>query len=220
MSNENETENTVPVNFRYRDDNGKMISKEAAIEKRWAYKGDGSPTKIYQHRLAIREAEKNGTERPVREKKTYDPGSQSHANVPSPYDLKRRSGYRVIWQVLAENVGDFVGIKDLTTTVIARLKVEAPDWYERRYSETPYDVETNAYVMTRAPYNAHIEAMSQRVVKEDEGFKLMTDVTEPRQLKKRGRKPNKVEVTPVLDANVEADDDASVTVNEGEVVTV
>jgi len=204
---------TLPANFRYRDEHGKMISKEVAKQKRWAHKEDGTPTKIYLHRLAVRDAIKAGQEPPKRPKKSYEAGSQSHADVPSPYDLNRRSGYRTIWQVLAEKANEFVSIEDLHAEVNRRLAEEAPEWYGERYSDAePYDVEANAYVMTRAPYNAKIEAMAQRVVQEAEGFKLMTDVTTPRVLKKRGRKP-KAEA-PAPEATVEADDDNAVNVTE------
>lgn len=212
------TETTLPANFRYRDENGKMISREKAIAKRWAHKADGTPTKIYLLQLAKREAVKNGEEPPKRQKKTYEAGSQTHADVPSPYDLNRRSGYRTIWQVLAEHANEFVSVEDLHTEVNSRLAAEAPEWYGERYSdENPYDVEANAYVMTRAPYNAKIEAMDQRVVQEDEGFKLMTNVTTPRVLKKRGRKPKAQEAP--AEPTVEADEDNAVTVTEQEAVT-
>jgi len=213
MSTEATATPTLPANFRYRDENGKMISKEVAKTHRWAHKETGLPTKIYEHRLAVREAIKNGTPVPVRAKKTYEAGSQSHADVPSPYDLNRRSGYRTIFQVLAENVGEVVPTAELHAEVNARLQAEAPEWYNGRYSETPYDVEANAYVMTRAPYNAKIEAMNQRVSQTDEGFVLNVDVTTPRVLKKRGRKPKAVEA-PALDATVEPDTDNDATVAE------
>lgn len=190
MEKQTETPKTeTATNFRYRDENGKMVSKEVAIQKRWAHKEDGSPTKIYLHRQVVREALKNGLPAPKRAKKSYEAGSQSHNGVASPYDLNRRSGYGVIWQVLAENVGQFVPADTLTAEVNKRLREGAPEWYDGHYSdENPYDVVANAYVMTRAPYNAKIEAMHQRVTQEAEGFKLSVDVTEPRQLKKRGRK--------------------------------
>lgn len=189
MQNETPKTDAPATNFRYRDENGKMISKEIAIQKRWAHKEDGSPTKIYLHRQTVREALKNGLPVPKRAKKTYEPGSQTHNGIASPYDLNRRSGYGVIWQVLAENVGQIVAFDVLTEEVNKRLKEVAPEWYTTRYSnENPYDVIANAYVMTRAPYNVKIEAMQQRVTQDDGGFKLSIDVAEPRQLKKRGRK--------------------------------
>jgi len=217
MSTETATP-TVPANFRYRDEHGKMISKDVAMTHRWAHKEDGTPTKIYLHRLAVREAMKNGTEVPKRPKKTYEPGSQSHADVPSPYDLNRRSGYRTIFQVLAENVGNVVPTTELHDEVNSRLQAEAPEWYGARYSETPYDVEANAYVMTRAPYNVKIEAMGQRVSQVDNGFVLNVDVTEPRVYRKRGRKP-KVQEVPAPETTVEADNDTAVTVTGEAVVT-
>jgi len=214
----------LPKNFRYRVE-GKMITLDEAKKQRLAYKDTGLPTKISILRAQKKEAKEAGTDIPLRSKKTYEAGSQSHNDVPSPYDLNRRSGYRTIWQILAENANQFVSVEDLQAEVNKRLKEEdAGDWYERRYSETPYDAETNAYVMTRAPYNVKIEAMAQRVVKEDEGFMLMTEVAEPRTLKKKGRKAKaKVEDTPsetpagvpVETAPVvETDEDTSVTIVE------
>lgn len=216
----------TPASFRFRDENGKMISKEVAIENRWARKEDGAPTKIYQHRLVVREALKAGLPVPKRAKKSYVAGSQSHNDIPSPFDLLRRSGYGVIWQVLAENVGMFVTPEVLTVEVNTRLKEQAGEWYASRYSDAvPYDVVANAYVMTRAPYNAKIEAMAQRVVQDDGGFMLMVNVTEARQLKKRGRKlgsKNKVKEVVVAETPaVVVDADTAVTVTDvvSEVVT-
>jgi len=216
------TEQTTEPRFNgFRGENGKMISKEEAIKCRWAHKVDGTPTKIYLHRLACRKAAKNGEPIPVRPKKTYEPGSQTHAGIQSPYDLQRRSGYRAIWQVLAERANQPVPISELTVEVNSRLVVEAPEWYNERYGEIPYDVETNAYVMTRAPYNVKIEAMGQRVVQEGDYFMLMTNVTEPRVLKKVGRKPKvKESVTPAMEATVEADTDEAVLIHENEAVEV
>lgn len=216
MSNDAQTptEQSLPKNFRYRDENGKMISLEEAKKRRLAYKDTGLPTKIYQLRMEKKEAEKNGEDVPIRSKKTYEAGSQTHNDVPSPYDLNRRSGYGIIWKVLAEHVNEFVDTETLIKEVNDRFQSQFPEWYNSRYSdENPYDVEQNAYVMTRAPYNAKIEAMGQRVIKEDEGFKLMTNVTEPRKLKKRGRKPKKQETV------VETDDESSVEVSADETVT-
>ena len=212
----------LPANFRYRDENGKMISKEVAKTHRWAAKETGLPTLIYKHRLVVREAVKNGTTVPVRAKKTYEAGSQAHAEIASPYDLARRSGYRTIWQVLAENANEFVTIEALTAEVNDRLQKESPKWYNGRYADVAYDVEANAYVMTRAPYNDKIEAMAQRVTQEADGFMLMTEVATPRVLKKRGRKPKAVEApveAPALDATVETDDDTSVAVTDEVAVT-
>lgn len=207
---------TLPANFRYRDEHGKMISKEEAEKRRWAHKADGTPTKIYLHRLEVRKAIRNGEEPPKRPKKKYEPGSQTYAGIPSPYNLNRRSGYRTIWQVFAENANEFVSVEDLHAEVNRRLAEEAPEWYGDHYSdENPYDVEANAYVMTRKPYNAKIEAMKQRVVQEDEGFKLMTNVTTPRVLKKRGRKPKAQEAP---ETTVEPDENV-VDVTEQEAVT-
>ena len=213
----------TPASFRYRDENGKMISKEVAIENRWARKEDGAPTKIYQHRLVVREALKAGLPAPKRAKKSYVAGSQSHNDIPSPFDLMRRSGYGVIWQVLAENVGMFVTPEVLTVEVNARRKEQASEWYASRYSDAvPYDVVANAYVMTRAPYNAKIEAMAQRVIQDEGGFKLLVDVTEARQLKKRGRKLGSKNKAKAVEAPVVvADADTAVTVTDvvSEVVT-
>lgn len=219
MTTESNTTTSTPSNFRYRDENGKMISKDEAIKRRWAHKEDGNPTKIYLHRMAIREAEKNGDPRPIREKKSYEAGSQSHNDIPSPYDLERRSGYRVIWQVLAENVNEFVTSEDLHAEVNRRLSQEAPEWYQDRYMDEPYNVEQNANVMTRAPYNKVLESMQQRVVNENNSFKLMINVTEPRQLKKRGRKPKIKAVTP--DATIENDNDnaTEVEIQEANAIT-
>jgi len=219
-----ETTETAPApvaNIRYRNEKGTMISKEVAIAKRWAHKEDGSPTKIYLHRLAVREARKNGEPIPVRAKKRYEVGSQSVNDVPSPYDLNRRSGYGVIWQVLAENVGQVVPVETLNAEVNASLKDKYPEWYTTKKGygdDSQYDTETNAYVMTRKPYNAVIESMAQRVTQEDDGFMLSINVTEPRTLKKRGRKPKaKVEEAPAVvpEATVEVDNDVA-TVIEAE----
>jgi len=208
--NETMSEATTVKKAQYRDDKGKMISLDAAKACRWARVEDGQPTKIYELRLAKRAAIKAGEEVPIREKATYAAGSQSHAEVPSPYDLNRRSGYRVIWQVLAEHVNEAVSREFLETEVRERLQAEAPEWYNARYSEVPYDVWANTIVINRAPYNEKIEAMRQRVSINDANTEvtLMTDVTEARVAKKRGRKPKAaVEPTTVEPAS---DDEATV----------
>gem|GEM_PF-4892840 len=207
------------TSFRYRDENGKMVTKEVAIEKRWAHKEDGTPTKIYLHRLEVREAIKNGLPIPIRPKKRYEAGSESHNGIASPFALSRRSGYGVIWQVLAEKVGEVVPTSYLTAEVNRRLQENAPEWYSEHYSEeNPYNVEANAYVMTRAPYNRKIEAMQQRVIFENNGFKLMVNVTEPRVLRKRGRKPGSKN-KPKVQETVVADTTKPVEIQEGVAVT-
>jgi len=222
MKTETTKTTTTPLaNFRYKNENGKMISKDEAIQRRWAHKEDGTPTKIYLHRLAVREAEKNGLERPIRPKKSYVAGSQEHNGVASPYDLNRRSGYGTIWQVLAEHVGEVVPSVTLNAEVNQRLAETAPEWYAKKgYDVTPYDAVTNAYVMTRRPYNETIEAMQQRVTQEGDGFKLAINVTEPRELKKRGPKAKAKEtVTPALSADVQADTDDAETIATEQAVT-
>jgi hypothetical protein len=203
-----DTVSKAKSNFRFREA-GKMISKDRAIELGYAYKKTGEPTKRYLHLLACREAKKNGTPAPVRQKKTYEGGSQSHAGIASPFDLTRRSGYRVIWQVLAEHPNETVSAETLQKEVNRRLLETDPDWYKTRYSKkSPYDALSNAYVINRSPYNVPIEALKQRVVKSEGGYMLMTEVTTPRAFAKRGRKAK--EVTP--EVAIEPENDTAVTI--------
>jgi hypothetical protein len=219
-----------PKAFRYRDFTKKgwpFMSRANAEKKRWARKSDGQPTKIYTHALAQATARKNGEEVPVRSRKA--PDVQEHAGIQSPYDLNRRSGYKTIWQVLAENANSFVSHKKLHTEVNKRLAKDPTDktgWYEANYKSKgkKYDTVNNAVVIARAPYNGiqsdgsvkpvSIEGLSQRVVIDTEqGVMLMTEVTEPRQFKKRGRKA-KNEVVEDTDESVDVE-----AVEESEAVT-
>ena len=188
-----------PKKHSYRGSNGKMISLAEAKEKRWANK-DGQPTKFYEHELKRREAKKNGD---TYTRPRASAPEQFHAGIKSPYDLRRRSGYAEIWKVLAENADTFVSHEELFKVVNERLKTDekSAKWYEEKYSsqDKVYDTHYNSIVINRAPYNKPIEALKQRVIVDAElGVMLMTDVTEPRQLKKRGRKP-KVQVEPAVE---------------------
>ena len=210
-----------PKRVSYRGDNGQMVSLDVAKQRRWARKEDGQPTKIYQHRMAIRAAVKAGTPVPVRTK-TPAP-EQDYAGLSSPFDLRRRSGYGTIWTVLAENKDTFMDIDKLSTEVNARLESKWQEWYTGKgYSkENPYDTLSNVIVMNRAPYNGvksnkvtdpdtgevtketyveprSIEGLNQRVIISEDKSKAMlaTNVTESRSFKKRGRK-SKVEATTV-----------------------
>jgi hypothetical protein len=203
MSNE-----ATKTTIRFRNFNEKgwpFMSVEDAKAKRWASKADGSPTKIYLHALAKAQAKKRGEEIPVR-KRAAAP-DQEFAGIASPFDLRRRSGYKMIWMVLAESPDEYVPHDVLQEEVNNRLAVDPTDkngWYEENFASknTQYDTYKNSIVLGRAPYNGiidvktgetkprSIEGLNQRIVLDPElGVKLMTNVTEPRELKKRGRKP-------------------------------
>lgn len=179
-----------------------FMKLEEAKEKRWANKNDGQPTKIYLHALAKAQAEKNGAVAPKRSRKAAP--EQFHAGIQSPYDLRRRSGYKMIWMVLAEKANEFVSHEYLHAEVNKRLATDPTDkngWYEKNFASEglEYDTYKNSIVIGRAPYNGvqsdgtvkdiSIEGLQQRVVLDSvEGVMLMTEVAEPRNFKKRGRK--------------------------------
>ena len=172
----------------YMNDNGDVITLDEAKKLRWAHKETGEITKIYQLRLEKRQAIAAGLPVPVRFK-TPAP-KQSHNGIESPYDLRRRSGYATIWQVLAENVNNPVDAAFLQTEVNLRLRANYPEYMEKNYPTSEYDTFSNSIVMNRAPFNAEIEALQQRVTVDTEKktVTLNTNVTTPRELKKRGRK--------------------------------
>jgi len=188
-----ETAETKSKRPSYRGPSG-FISVEKAKELRWARKSDGMPTKFYEHELERRKAVKEGE---VYKRPRKAAPDQTHAGIQSPYDLRRRSGYAEIWKVLAENADTFVSYDELLKTVNERLKIgeNSKDWYEEKYTSNDklYDTHDNAVVINRAPYNERIEALRQRVILDAElGVMLQTNVTEPRQQKRKGRKSNAV----------------------------
>lgn len=181
-----------------------FIDVETATAKRWAHKEDGTPTKIYFHALAQAQAVKRGEPKPIRARKAAP--EQDYMGVKSPFDLRRRSGNKTIWQVLVENVNQFVSVDYLNFEVNDRMRNDESDktgWYDRKFVQTgeKYDALQTAIVLSRAPYNGvnvktgevdpcSLEGMQQRIVVDEKlGVMLQTNVTEPRQLKKRGRKP-------------------------------
>jgi len=218
-------------NFRFRNLDKKgwpFMKLEDAVEKRWASKADGQPTKIYLQKLAKLQAEKKGEVVPVRPRKAAP--EQEYAGLPSPYDLRRRSGYKTIWQVLADNVGKEVSFDDLQAEVNKRLAEDPCDkngWYEKNFASKgeEYDSHYNVNVIARAPYNGiqsdgsvkerSIEGYNQRVVISETGATLLTNVTEPRPFKNRGRKPTQ----PIANEVVE-DDDTSTTIDSEVAETV
>jgi len=221
QSNENTTTETTETKRRtsYRDDHGKMISLDDAKAKRWAHKETGEPTKIYELRLAKRAATKAGEPVPVRQWTPKNP-NQEFGDLKSPYDLNRRSGQRLIWQALAANPNQTMTRAELQEKVNEAYKAEFPDYYNRKYTDAePFDTWTTAIVMNRAPFNAKIEELNQRVDVDTvaETVILLTDVTDVRQPKKRGRKlgsKNKVVAAPT----VEADNDTATDVGDGDEV--
>jgi hypothetical protein len=220
--------------FRFRDVTKKgwpFINLEEAKNRRWASVKDGQPTKIYFHQLAKAQARTKGEVEPIRPRKSAP--EQTHAGIPSPFDLRRRSGYKTIWQVLAEHANKVVSWEDLQVEVNRRLRenVDGTDksgWYEKNFASQgeEYDTKYNAIVIARAPYNGiqsdgsvkerSIEGLKQRVIISDEGATLMTNVTEPREFKKRGRRPRQ----PIVDEVVENNDTSTeITGEVNEVVT-
>ena len=247
--------------FRNVDNKGWPFMKLAdAIAKKWAKKETGEPTKIYFHKLAQAQAKKKGELIPKRAHKAIP--EQSHAGIDSPYDLRRRSGYKTIWQVLAENANTVVSWDVLQNEVNERLKAEeiSVAWYEKNFTSPheklekevdgktvkydgkllpscEYDTHYNAIVIARAPYNGilpdgtikerSIEGMQQRVIISDDGATLLTEVTEPRQIKSRGRNPIKAKVDVVAEIVAEVatelneivlDDDTSEVIESPELV--
>ena len=207
-----------PKNISYYDDEGKLISLNVAKSKRWAYKKTGKPTKIYKLRLAKRAARKNGELEPIRQ---WVPQhlNQKMGDLQSPYDLTRRSGQRLIWQALAKNPNKTMTRAELQKSVNEAYKKEFPDYYNKKYTqESPFDTWVTVIVMNRAPFNAKIEALKQRIEVDtvSETVMLRTEVTEPRQPKKRGRKSgtkNKLK-----ESVVEVDNETSIEVNVEAVV--
>jgi hypothetical protein len=126
----------------------------------------------------------------------------------SPYKLDRRSGYRIIWQVLAERHDQIVSNDYLHDEVNKRLAEDpaTAKWYVDTYSSKTdalgqakdYPVITNAAtVMTRHPYNGvtrlandqmkvdpvSLEGLKQRIIAGSRGVMLKTNVEEPYFLK-------------------------------------
>jgi hypothetical protein len=205
--NEENTEKAEkkPKRPTYRDNvlKGKLITLDEAKKRRWARKSDGQPTKLWELRVAKMKAEQAGEPEPIRTWNAKNP-DQEFNGLKSPYDLNRRSGQRLIWQVLAENLGNVLTREQLQDEVVAKYKAEFPEYYAKKYTdEAPFDTWTTAVVMNRAPFNAKIEALQQRVEVDTvkETITLLTDVSEPRQPKKRGRRPKAVEETPTVEAD-------------------
>ena len=121
--------------------------------------------------------------------------------IKCPYDMDRRSGYKVIWQVLAEKHDQVVSNEELHKEVNKRLAEdpESAEWYREKYSSilddlgmpSEYPVVKNAAdVMTRHPYNGvkktasgeyivnpiSIEGLGQRIVAGANGVMLKTKV--------------------------------------------
>lgn len=139
---------------------------------------------------------------------------QIFADLKSPYDLNRRSGYASIWKKLAENASAgndkkalnalkeneripkecFVSWKKLSNAVNKDLSSNSADWYKKEYTDNGkvYDVNYNAKVIARHPYNVRIEELGQRVIVDPEfGAMLISDTKgTPRILKRKGRKVN------------------------------
>ncbi len=198
--------------IRYKDGKNHFISKERAIELGWANE-DGTPTVAYEEELARRANGQTEVGETADDQAAGSPGVGSerphHSGIPSPYDLERRSGYRVIWQVLAESHDKVVPWDVLQKEVNDRLATEekSAEWYERNYaSQTDengdskqYDAHANAIVINRAPYNKRIEELHQRVIIASEGAMLMTNVTGPRQPKRKRKAGNKTGNTELAD---------------------
>ena len=116
---------------------------------------------------------------------------QKMGDLHSPYDLNRRSGQRLIWQALASSSNTTMTRAELQEKVAKAYRAEFPEYYNAKYTnDAPFDSWTTVIVMNRAPFNAKIEALKQRVEVDTiaETVMLMTDVAEPRVAKKRGRK--------------------------------
>ena len=119
--------------------------------------------------------------------------------IPSPYDLERRSGYKIIWQVLAERHDEVISNEELHAEVKKRLASdpESAEWYHEKYSShldelgmpEEYPVIINAAtVMTRPPYNGvnkknhsiinpiSLEGLNQRIIAGTRGIMLKTNV--------------------------------------------
>ena len=185
-------------NFRYRD-GGTMISLAEAKRRGWAKKSDGTPTAWYTNiQTAKNEAKDRLAAGGKKRKKREAIPQQFHATIESPYDLRRkRSGYATIWMVLAETAGTLVPWDTLSIEVNQRLAQNCNDhdndWYEKNYAsqknddgtQKVYDVRYNAYVISRHPYDVRVEELKQRVCISEHGVTLLTNVTEPKQRKKR-----------------------------------
>jgi hypothetical protein len=196
-----------------------FISKERAIQMGWAKKSDGSPTAKYAKVLEARENMKGKKRRKQRESADLAHVFGTHAGIESPFNLERRSGYKTIWQILAESVGELVPFDILQTAVNERLATEeaSSEWYEKKYSSQTdesgevkqYDTHANAIVINRHPYNTRIEALQQRVVISADGVTLLTDVAEPRENRRVGRRPLSDEERAERDAAKAAEKEAN-----------
>ena len=132
--------------------------------------------------------------------------------IKSPYDLERRSGYKTIWQVLAEKHNQVVSNEELHAEVNKRLAEdpESAEWYADKYSSQEDDlghakeypaVKNATDVMTRAPYNGvsknadgeiviapvSLEGLKQRIIVGKTGVMLKTDVDTPYVFNKRAK---------------------------------
>jgi hypothetical protein len=150
-----------------------------------------------------KEAEEAGLPIPKRLPRKQKKAQVYEANdgtlIPSPYDLERRSGYKVIWQVLAERHDEVVSNEELHAEVNKRLSSdpESAEWYHDKYSSRldelgqpeEYPVIINAAtVMTRPPYNGvnkknhsiinpiSLEGLNQRIIAGTRGIMLKTNV--------------------------------------------
>jgi len=173
--------------FHYRQ--GKtFISLEKAQTLGWAKLSDGSPTADYLKILDARERRKKKGKKPRKPRKSASLGFVygKHAGIESPFNLERRSGYKTIWQVLAESVDKIVPWDKLQKEVNKRLSEEdaSKDWYKEKYVDEgkTYDTRYNAgKVLTRHPYCSKLEALNQRVYANDKGARLATNVTTKRE---------------------------------------
>jgi len=100
----------------------------------------------------------------------------TYKGLQSPYGQKRRSGYRFIWQVLAENPDTIIPWDKLQKEAVARFKAEFPEYIAKNYGpDHEYDVRTQVGVMDRSPYNAPVEKVGQRVIRNIHGAMLVSD---------------------------------------------
>jgi hypothetical protein len=132
--------------------------------------------------------------------------------IKSPYDLNRRSGYKTIWQVLAERHDTVVTNEELHAEVNKRLATESDssEWYASKYSSLKDDlghakeypaVKNATDVMTRAPYNGvskvedkividpvSLEGLGQRIIAGKSGVMLSTSNDSEYVFNKRSKK--------------------------------
>jgi len=168
--------------------NDSFISLDEAKKLGWAKLRDGSPTALYLRILDQRTKMKGKKRR----KEMVHSSFGEYSGISSPFKLDRRSGYKTIWQVLAEKSNSLVPWSIIQGEVNERLSTEekSKSWYFDNYiiNDFEYDAKSNCIMISRHPYNVRIERLSQRVLIGDEGATLLTNVSFAREFKKRGRK--------------------------------